>query len=376
MLKTRIAVGLSVLLCASLFVLPVAASVSGPCSNCHTMHNSQSGSAVAEVWDSTTHASVSAGPQQTLLKNDCVGCHASTGSATITSDGTPIVYNTQDPTNPLAGGNFYWVEHDGGDAYGHNVLGISAEDATLEYAPGPVSAPGSGPCDHCHASLATDPSTEGYDFEGGCQGCHVPKHHADDSATVVGETGGFFRFLGLNAYKVTTSADPHSGVIGIEDPNWEQNPSSGHNVYQGTENVYARSIGSFIQYNSVGSFCAGCHGQFHHIMNEGQNGDMFNEGDVSGAWLRHPSDVLVPDAGEYAGLSTYNVIAPVARVSVVDGDANFTTINHDRDVVTCLSCHRAHGSPYPDMLRWDYNSCSSTGGEGPCGCYVCHTTKD
>mgnify|MGYP001213528359 CR=1 FL=1 len=181
MLKTRIVVGLGVSLCLLLFALPVTASVSGPCSDCHTMHNSQNGSAVAEVWDSAAHDLASAGPQQTLLKNDCVGCHASTEAATITSNGTPIVYNTQKPANPLAGGNFYWVEHDGGDAYGHNVLGISDPDATLtDGAPGPVAI--GGTCDYCHGSLATDGSGSG--VENGCQGCHVPKHHEDDSATV------------------------------------------------------------------------------------------------------------------------------------------------------------------------------------------------
>ncbi|MFO7831260.1 MAG: hypothetical protein R6V18_04685 [Desulfuromonadaceae bacterium] len=47
------------------------AMVSGPCSNCHTMHNSQNGEDVS-----------GSGPNQALLNNDCVGCHSSSGSST------------------------------------------------------------------------------------------------------------------------------------------------------------------------------------------------------------------------------------------------------------------------------------------------------
>jgi predicted CXXCH cytochrome family protein len=39
-------------------------------------------------------------------------------------------------------------------------------------------------------------------------------------------------------------------------------------------------------------------------------------------------------------------------------------------IVTCISCHRAHGSPYYKLLRWDYAGSIST------GCAYCHTSKD
>jgi hypothetical protein len=83
-------------------LLPCEAKVTGPCTNCHTMHNSQNG--LLEVTD---------GPLQTLLKNDCLGCHSSEGTETVVSTGgadAPIVLNHGLPNRPLAGGNFYWVE--------------------------------------------------------------------------------------------------------------------------------------------------------------------------------------------------------------------------------------------------------------------------
>jgi len=364
MLKTRIVVKLGMMLCVLFFALPASARVSGVCSNCHTMHNSQDGSAV-DV----------GGPSANLLSTDCVGCHSNTTDATtIVTVGTtriPIVYNTNPPTNPLAGGNFYWIAHAGGDAYGHNVYGISGVDGDLAYAPGPSTFG----CTNCHETLSTA------DEENGCKGCHVPRHHADDSATVVGSAGGWYRFLGDNPAMQMGPSPPDTGVIGIEEEDWEQNPSSSnHNVYQGTTDVYEKSFMPYSPHNTIGQFCAGCHGNFHHDMNTAQPGD------VSGAWIRHPSDVVIPFEGEYASAfgataiddGVYNPMAPVAKsTALVAGDANFANVTLDSDVVTCISCHRPHGSPYPDMLRWDYaNDCDAGTANADCGCFSCHTAKD
>ena len=53
---------------------PVIAKVTGPCGNCHTMHNSQGGTSM------TTGYEAGSGPYGTLLRaNGCLGCHAATG---------------------------------------------------------------------------------------------------------------------------------------------------------------------------------------------------------------------------------------------------------------------------------------------------------
>ncbi len=368
MLNVRMGAGLSVLLCVLLFALPAAARVSGTCSNCHTMHNSQDGSAVD-----------AGGPSSNLLSTDCVGCHSDTGASTILTVGStriPIVYNQTLPTYPpdgsassvLAGGNFYWIAHAGGDAYGHNVYGISGVDGDLTYAPGPSTVG----CTNCHETLSTA------DEENGCKGCHVPRHHADDSATVVGSTGGWYRFLGDNPAMTFGAPGSETGVVGIEEEDWEQNPSaSNHNAYQGTTDVYAKTFMPYVPDNTIGQFCAGCHGNFHHDMNTDQPTG------VAGAWIRHPSDVVIPNSGEYATAfggpdGDYNPLVPVAKsTTLVDGDANFATVTINSDVVTCISCHRPHGSPYPDMLRWDYlTECDAGTASADCGCFSCHTAKD
>jgi len=89
----------------AVFCGPAAAEVTGVCSGCHTMHNSQGGDPMAP---GGTHA--------TLLINDCVGCHSSSESSTTYSLGTstvPVVnYKSGEPNTYLAGGNFWWVADD------------------------------------------------------------------------------------------------------------------------------------------------------------------------------------------------------------------------------------------------------------------------
>ena len=79
---------------------------------------------------------------------------------------------------------------------------------------------------------------------------------------------------------------------------------------------------------------------------------------------------------EYAVANrAYNVEAPVGRTSVPEDVIPVPGVTAANDVVTCLSCHAAHATDYPDMLKWDYDAMVA-GGSGSGGCFTCHTTKD
>jgi predicted CXXCH cytochrome family protein len=344
------AAALVFLLAGSLF-----AAVTGDCVNCHTMHNSQEGVVINAD-----------GSVEGLLVDDCIGCHSSLDSATIKSLGgsrIPVVYNQALPGQPLAGGNFHWVAGGAsgtgfGDNYGHNVFGITGQDGSLAFAPGGIPRIYNQlVCEDCHQALKL-----------GCRSCHLPMHHAPgDQSPIAEQIDGWYRFLGsaMNAVIDPASVESTSGVTGVEETNWEQNPSSTvHNVYKGTATLYPGGSSSPPVDNSIGSFCAGCHTSFHAGM-------QFN------GWVRHPSDVVLPDDAdlEYAGYTVYNPLAPVAK-QTLDGTISAEVVP-GQDLVTCLSCHRAHGSAHPDMLRWDYNECEAgTGTAANCGCFVCHTSKD
>ena len=97
------------------------------------------------------------------------------------------------------------------------------------------------------------------------------------------------------------------------------------------------------------------------------------------------ASIKAGEYGSYNGVTNaYSVEAPVADNTLVIGvktALRSQVLQTDGDaIVTCISCHRAHGSPYPDLLRWDYNTdtdvMSAGNSAGNVGCFICHTTKD
>jgi len=359
------------------------AKVTGVCSNCHTMHYSQNGGALV-AWGST-------GPYQNLLVDTCVGCHSNTSTETIktlgsgaTASRVPVVYNTVEPTYPttpsangpsvtLAGGNFYWVEKVG-DQYGHNV--ISHADAVLTEAPGRNQ----GCTNSCHYSLYSWtfpwPNSQGH----GCTACHTPAHHKGGSSTPISdEEDGWYRFL---AQRHGTSNDRN--IKGLEDPDWQQSVSpTDHNEYW---DYYVSGPGGVY---GISRFCAGCHGLFHSTRYGPANGGFYAGAWFAAPWLRHPAGIYFPSTGETSKYNTdgtgpegvpgpYNPLAPVGRQNIdsYTAPSSSVTVGSGGDMVMCLSCHRAHGSPYPDMLRWDYTTCQAGTPNSSCGCFICHTEKD
>jgi len=318
------------------------------CSDCHTMHNMQGGVEITASGDEAGNL---------LTADSCLACH------TGTNDGTnfiPYVMATSEPTfgtNTLAGGNFWWVEQTDSDAKGHNVVSTN-EDGVLSAAPG-FSTGGCG-SPNCHASL----------HEASCEGCHMsPAHHTPSDGYV--SAAPWYRWLSGH------QGGADLGVKGIEvaDRGYAATKSS-HNEYLG--NVATKtSAGGFAACGSTTTgFCTGCHGDFH-----------IQDATATGAtpWTRHPADFVIPGTtgSEYNSMSTdYNPNTPVARPAGFNWAGGIgaisATATSGTDMVMCLSCHVAHGSPYDDMLRWDYEAMEveTDGAAAGTGCFVCHTGKD
>lgn len=335
----------------------VAAKVSGPCVNCHTMHNSQGGSPMAYVMQGGSKVFVSA-PNPGLLNTDCIGCHQGTnasGSIPFVFDVTAPSYSTtgtEAGTNTLAGGNFYWVA--GNDRAGHNVNGVTAVDATLGTTPPGGTNMGS------RLTCA------------GTYGCHGVTGEADPVKALSGAHHGDSVAGWQDGTTLARSYRSINGLQGMEDADYEFQPtSSAHNKYYGVN----RNGETEIPAGTISSHCARCHGSFHNGSGKIASGTF-----GTGVWLRHPTDFDMSRAVSSTEYTAYNgagnpysVIAPVATA---DKSATLNTAIYQQSndaVIMCISCHRAHGTPYNSMLRWNYKDWPAGGYNG---CAVCHTAKD
>ena len=269
-------------------------------------------------------------------------------------------------SNTLAGGNFWWVEQPDSDAKGHNVV-VDNDDDNLSVAPGASNGVGCG-TNSCHENLNTAPSAES--GKNSCQSCHLnPAHHTASSGYV--SAAPWYRWLSGH---MTGSGH---GVKGIEHADRGYGATVGgtnHNEYLGNVGTKTSAGGFSALGDTMTGFCTGCHGNFH-----------IQDATAAGAtpWTRHPSDFVIPntEGSEYNSMSTsYNPNTPVARPSgfAWAGAVGVATVASGTDMVMCLSCHVPHGSPYDDLLRWNYDAMEVGTIEAAAGtgCFVCHTGKD
>lgn len=360
----------------------VFAKATGPCSDCHTMHDSQGGS--SDLGDTNAQSKL-------LLYGTCVSCHTGTNTDTagVLDNSIPYVYddtavdygtaNTGTDGNTLAGGNFYWVTT--GDQYGHNVQGVAAAiDTTLTTPPGFNNAFNQNGAIAAGSWATTDWLTCA--GTNGCHGTHndgaevtdqfvavAGGHHGDDSTIDGTSVATSYRFL--------------LGIVGLEDSDWEYQPiASAHNQYKAVDRTADTTAAANANASTISYLCAECHGDFH---SGAANLGTTQADGVGSPWIRHPTDFDLENAStsEYdaynggTGLNNaYSVVAPVgsADVSSVLSVVTPGGAPADDAIVTCISCHRAHGTPYADLLRWDPDT-AEAGTADTGGCLICHTTK-
>lgn len=339
-----------------------SADMKKPCVDCHTMHNSQNG-VVPEVSLVSRRAGGSGVPQDALLNTSCYGCHSD--AITRLRVDTPVVLHFSQPTygltgtelnhTTLAGGDFYWVASGSGELKGHNI-NIPGVNQLGRYPPGNT--------------------TKWFDSNSpltcaGTTGCHGLER-TGDIAAMYQTHHAVEQTQPMDGSPLTESYRWLDGVAGYEDSDYELSVSSGdHNQYKGIN----RS-GDTLETSSISALCARCHGSFHFGANDA--GIWNGAGAFGDPWIRHPVDYAMPLTGEYANYggtsNAYSVSTPLGFDPVPSTFIDKVTGSGD-SIITCISCHRAHGSPYDYSLRWDYKNWPG-GINSYNGCGDCHTAKN
>lgn len=309
-----------------------SAAVSGVCANCHTMHYSQENTQL-ETWGT-------AGPYSSLLTNDCLGCHSTAGTDPLVA-AYPFVSTTNatefTDDNCLAGGYFATTESD------------TASNAGNSHTMNSTNPPAG------YTGTWYTGTTNGFSCAG-TNGCHGNHTDLNDMDAITGEhhTSDGYRMLyvdeaAINAVAGVASADYEKALIA--NTAYPGAGTEAHNVYS------ADAAGD----NTISEFCASCHGNFH-----GAAGTISDS-----SWIRHPTDIVIPaewNIGNEANTLTDsdNKRNPVGWAGAAEGTG-------DRRV-TCLSCHRAHGTDNDDLLRWAYST-QDAGSTTDYGCLGCHDAQ-
>lgn len=344
----------------------------------------------------------------------CLSCHTEGKNTPHTADlpnledrgwVAPIVMTT-DGANPaelgvaMPAGDFYWSGVD--PSRGHNPAfsgGVpTSQDMTADPVlgtspPGGTLAGGEWSCTSCHGAHSR--------FDDGVSAWRQLKRRVNGRVV----TGDVRRYGVENV-----SGDA------IQDPQMEPLLSNSRGMMHGEAYVAARADGHSLEgadlfrpegdanknvyRGGFSSFCAACHGDFHGGTDE--NARMTGD-----AWARHPSNLELGRSNRY-GVAAYtgqvrntqgtspNPAGYDWKYPLVKADGDFT-LRPDRpsagvpgtvrgeDRIMCLTCHRAHASPFENMTRWETRAHSfiadgemdfageiSQGDNPAYGCAKCH----
>jgi hypothetical protein len=363
------------------------------CDGCHVMHNASSGvaksttglGASVAAWSNVTNSYLLQGSDQS---STCLICHSGAKTSYLSTDLqftiadlTNTTAATGVPTNYTPGGDFGWLNtsmdftNSPSDRHGHNVAAADfamATDAQLRVAPGgtwsgAASGRGAFACSSCHdphgrfryedagagSLVITGPSAPGQAIlpiaESGSYG-------ANPAAGV--SAVGVYRLLGGKGYAPASN----SAFAFANDPPVAVAPSHYNKPEAGASGSPTR-----VMYGTgMSEWCQNCHTNIHL--------DTYVTGR---AGLRHPagSDALFHttqvdiynnyvSSGNLTGVvaDAYSTLVPfeqgrgVTRAQLLTNMAATNLVASASSNVMCLSCHRAHASPFDSMLRWDGNA--------------------
>jgi hypothetical protein len=342
----------------------LAHALSGQCSNCHTMHNSQNGEPVALLDDGST---TTTDPNPNLTISTCIGCHNGGVSS------APNIFGSSYLTDTTAGGTFAESVADA-DTKLHNVADL-VDAGMLPTIGAETTNTGGVPGNDSSAIDFTTAGVTGLNCAGalGCHGDHTVSTGTTNAEKSMAGIKGFHHAArdaerSSKGYRFLEVVSGNTPVEGKGSSDWELSGvgDSNHNVYSAN------------QTGSISDLCAQCHGVFHGTGNTGS----------SSPFERHPTENIIPSTWDGQAKGDVNVSYTNNPFAFDDADATFDGSNAtglttsgaydmgDNPRVACVSCHRAHGTPNEDLLRFAYSTQNAGGGSSTStGCLGCHTLQ-
>jgi len=327
------------------------------CTGCHSMHSAKAGGSFLL--------------QGSDQSSTCLNCHQHAG------DTGPSSYHisTADADMPAGvppkqrtpGGDFGWLKKtytmtvrgttstEAGATHGHNIVATDwgyAADPTNTTAPGGTFVSAQLGCQSCHdPHSANRRLNDGTYVKGGVRGVATAPiigsgSYATSTDPAAGQAVGVYRLLrglGDNSQGVT-----FNGVAIAVAP-------STYNQTEATNQV--RVAYGATGTNTWGNWCASCHPQMHssgnyvHPTDEGLDSEQaanynayVKSGDLTGTSANSFTS-LVPFMENTGDVATLKSHASNTN-AYLNGPSS-------SDKVACLSCHRAHATGWPEMLRWN-----------------------
>ncbi len=327
------------------------------CEGCHSMHTPDPGGTFLLVGDTAS--------------STCLTCHGRSGAGSYHMATPPADLPTGSaPYNITPGGDFGWLEKtyvftirgsvntEDGSHHGHDINAGSfatwgnAGNTNNAAAPGGSFPQSQLACNSCH-----DPHGQ---FRRTAAGTIVKtgfpikasgSYPAAGNEPTATEAVGVYRLLAGAGYTkdgVTFGGVPAAKV-----------PSTYNRSENTTQTRTAYGVATTGGHVAWGTWCATCHEDMHssgnyvHPVDEGLGstiatlyGQYVKSGDMTGSAASSFLSLIpfAKNSGDYAG-----VLAPLAVNNDTQLAGPATT-----DQVMCLSCHRAHASGFPYMLRFGY----------------------
>jgi predicted CXXCH cytochrome family protein len=358
-------VGLAFLAGASLLLIaggtPQAFHSGGvaECGGCHSMHGAPTGGSFLLI--------------ATDPSSTCLSCHMHAG------DTGPSSYHiaTADadmptgvaPLQKTPGGDFGWLRKsytmtirgttstEAGQTHGHNIVALDTSfnvpDSDNTVSPGGSFSASQLGCESCHdphgrARRLSDGTYANAVYTAGSTNAPIIASGSyDNSITPAsGQAVGVYRLLrglGDNSQGVT-----FSGVaIAIAPATYNRKEDATQ-----TRVAYGHS-GS----NTWGAWCGTCHEEMHDAAGNNRHPIDENLGDIATAYNAYvkSGDLTGSAASSFTSLVPF--VENTGTITTLQSHAknNDSYLNgpSQSDRVSCLSCHRAHASGWPEALRWN-----------------------